>query len=80
MFDFLFEILLSMDISYDLTIFWFTQMSFHHSCKAKYVGTLNDKLSVKQKESIADTSFWWLMSLNHSVKISQNLLFVLFML
>ena len=52
-------------------------MFFRHSCKAKYVGSLNEKLSVKQRELIARTPFWWFMSLNHSVKISRNLLPVL---
>ncbi|QCD90005.1 uncharacterized protein LOC114174508 [Vigna unguiculata] len=53
------------------------KMFFRHSCKAKYVGSLNEKLSVKQRELIARTPFWWFMSLNHSVKISRNLLPVL---
>ena len=32
---------------------------------------------MKQQESIARTPFWWFMLLNHSVKISRNLLSVL---
>ena len=52
-------------------------MFFRHFCKAKYVRSLNEKLSLKQRESIARTPFWWFMSLNHSVKISRNLLSVL---
>ena len=69
--------LLSMLIWYDVTQFLFTQMFFRHFCKAKYVRSLNEKLSLKQRESIARTPFWWFMSLNHSVKISRNLLSVL---
>ncbi|QCD86453.1 hypothetical protein DEO72_LG3g976 [Vigna unguiculata] len=42
------------------------KMFFRHFCKAKYVRSLNEKLSLKQRESIARTPFWWFMSLNHS--------------
>ncbi|QCD99671.1 hypothetical protein DEO72_LG7g955 [Vigna unguiculata] len=44
---------------------------FCHSCKAKYIGALNDKLSVQQKEYIAGTPFWWFTMLKELVKIIQ---------
>jgi len=49
-------------------------MYFRHSCKAKYIGALNDKLSVQQKKYTTGTPFWCLPMLKESVKISRNVL------
>ena len=49
-------------------------MYFRHCCKAKFIGALNEKLTVAQKEYIASTPFWWFPMLKQSLKISRNVL------
>jgi len=49
-------------------------MYFCHCCKAKFIGALNEKLTVAQKEYIASTPFWWFTMLKQSLKISRNVL------
>jgi len=53
-------------------------MCFHHLCKAKYLGALNEQLSVEQKRYLKGTPFWWFTKLNELVKISHNMLSLLF--
>ena len=50
-------------------------MYFRHCCKAKFIGALNEKLTVAQKEYIASTPFWWFPMLKQSLKISRNVYF-----
>jgi len=40
----------------------------------KFIGVVNDRLSVQQKEYITGTPFLWFTMLNDSVKISKNFL------
>ncbi|XP_027932997.1 uncharacterized protein LOC114188629 [Vigna unguiculata] len=47
---------------------------YGHCCKAKFIGALNEKLTVAQKEYIASTPFWWFAMLKQSLKISRNVL------
>ncbi|QCE10550.1 hypothetical protein DEO72_LG10g1780 [Vigna unguiculata] len=49
-------------------------MYFRHCCKVKFIGALNEKLTVAQKEYIASTPFWWFAMLKQSLKISRNVL------
>ncbi|QCE03607.1 hypothetical protein DEO72_LG8g1632 [Vigna unguiculata] len=41
---------------------------------AKFIGALNEKLTMAQKEYIASTPFWWFPMLKQSLKISRNVL------
>jgi len=42
----------------DVKVCYVIHMFFHHYYKAKFIGALNDKLSLQQKEYIAGTPFW----------------------
>ncbi|QCD92776.1 hypothetical protein DEO72_LG5g845 [Vigna unguiculata] len=49
-------------------------MYFRHCCKVKFIGALNEKLTVAQNEYIASIPFWWFPMLKQSLKISRNVL------
>jgi len=53
------------------------QIYFRHSCRTKFIGSLNKKLTNDQKSFIEATPFAWLVELKESVKISRNLLSML---
>ncbi|XP_027922913.1 protein MAINTENANCE OF MERISTEMS-like [Vigna unguiculata] len=50
---------------------------FCHFCKTKFVGAINNRLSVQQKNYIQGTPFWWFPMVTDSVKISRKLLSLL---
>ena len=50
-------------------------MYFRHCCKVKFIGALNEKLTVAQNEYIASIPFWWFSMLKQSLKISRNVYF-----
>ncbi|QCD95938.1 hypothetical protein DEO72_LG6g636 [Vigna unguiculata] len=50
---------------------------FGHFCKTKFVGAINNRLSVQQKHYIEGTPCWWFPMLTDSVKSSRKLLSLL---
>ncbi|QCD86775.1 hypothetical protein DEO72_LG3g1301 [Vigna unguiculata] len=50
---------------------------FGHFCKTKFIGAINNRLSVQQKNYIEGTPFWWFPMVTDSVKISRKLLSLL---
>lgn len=50
------------------------QLGFRHSCKTKFIGGLNQRLSSEQKRYIKNNVFGWLLWLPKSIKIIRNLL------
>jgi len=62
-----------------ITSFFFLliQICFRHSCRTKFIGSLNKKLTNYQKSFIEATPFAWLVELKESVKIFRNILSLL---
>ena len=61
-----------------ITSFFFVDLDFfRHSCRTKFIVSLNKKLTNDQKSFIEATPFAWLVKLKEFVKISRNLLSLL---